>query len=203
MEVTGNYKTSQLIVTIIFVYFSTQFLIEGVFWLIYYFGYNLELYEFWLTKLIPITTVSIVLYFIDNFFTKLSKLNGILFIAPILIGDYDGEVHQKGGKNYIVTAKITQTLSLTEFELFSPGGSFTKSDIITFNQTGLNHWKVYINYHNINIDTPEDVKNYDGTVILDYNSSNHTLSGIYFTSRGTIGTVSLKRRQNGAKKINI
>lgn len=194
MEVTGNYKTSQLITTVIIVYFSTQFLIKGIFWLIYLLGYNFELYEFWLSKLFPIIVVTIVLYFIDHFFTKLSKLNGILFIAPILVGDYDGEVHQKEGKNYNVTAKITQTLSQTEFELMSPGGSFSKSDNITFSRAGLNHWKLYINYHNININTPEDVKNYDGAIILDYNSSNHVLSGIYFTSRGIFGTVKLKRR---------
>ena len=98
-------------------------------------------------------------------------------------GEYQGLAKQKFGKNYEVTVTCEQTLSSAEFESVSPGCSISNSESISFEKHGIYHWKVFINYKNLNSKTPDDTKDYFGPCVFDFSIKKQMLVGIYYTSK--------------------
>lgn len=197
MDKVGNFKTLSLIRVIIITYLLAQGLLLLIFFLVKMIpNVNIDTinyYEFLLSKTVPILIVSGILIYANKFFDKIPWISSILFEIPVLKGEYSGIVKQREGKEYIVTASIEQTLSSAEFELTSPGGSVSTSESISFEKQGINHWRIFINYKNINSKNPDDTKDYCGTCILDFDVRKQKLTGYYFTSRQIFGTLELKQ----------
>jgi hypothetical protein len=112
-----------------------------------------------------------------------------------LKGEYEGLGKKKFGKDYEVTGTFEQILSSAEFELVSSEGSISNSKSISFEKHGLNHWKVFSNYKNLNSKTPDDTKDYFGSCVLDFNMKKQTLVGIYYISKQIFGTLELKKNK--------
>jgi len=124
------------------------------------------------------------------------------FWSSRLKGEYQGLAKQKFGKNYEVTVTCEQTLSSAEFESVSSGGSISNSESISFEKHGIYHWKVFINYKNLNSKTPDDTKDYFGSCVFDFSIKKQMLVGIYYTSKQIFRALELiKIKYEKAKNI--